>query len=444
MAHSDTASKTCLPKPAQGLAIYSWQTAVCLVLCPMLMLGNLTAEAVTRTQARPLRNFLPPIAIINDRITPESFLNLDDELGQVTLSGMAEKKLQTSAPVQRLDSDLAGVAKREALQGLLDVQQQIDTQDLEQLWQAAVEKNPVIRFSLEKLATPADLRPHQSSRFLTKTLSTMISGATMATTMLPGGGAYRNMSSMAASSALQNLVTGKTQATPGSLTDTEKIQLAGLIDDLKARLIHTYQNYRSTLQLLVESHAITVQKNTVYSTALNGHNDLALMASSGTYYQALMSETDLRQKAQLYRLELERISGQVAVDKLALVASLPVIVVPATSSIQPVSPIIQTQASTSIIPAQPSAVLVGPSEMIGPLPDATRHFPRGKSTTTAAYADPAPLEIGPSLNAERQSNPMSLPQAVARQGNGKHAVAQNSLPIPLPDTLNTGLEGAHE
>jgi CMP-N-acetylneuraminic acid synthetase len=48
---------------------------------------------------------------------------------------------------------------------LRQVQQALEEQELKSLWASAVDRNPVIRFSLEKLATPTDLQNKHSSQF---------------------------------------------------------------------------------------------------------------------------------------------------------------------------------------------------------------------------------------------------------------------------------------
>jgi len=321
----------------------------------------------------PVRDFLPPIATINTTLEDTAAINEDNELETVALSAVSSPVLHASPKVDRLAGDLNGQAKSEQLQTVLSLQQRIDTVDLERLWQATVEKNPVIRFSLEKLATPADLQTKQSSKFLTKTLSTLISGAALATTMIPGGGAYRDMGTMAVGNALQNLVQGKTQPTLGSLSATEQIQLAGLIDELKMKLIHTYQDYKNTLQSLAQSHETTLKHSNLYSKALASKNDLTIMAAGTAYYQALSNETVLRQKAKLARLELERLAGPDSVSDLELAVRIPVGDDPATASLAP-EPV--------------------------PAPEATPISPPEPVVTPVEPAMPAPLEIEPSLRSD--------------------------------------------
>jgi len=284
-----------------------------LALLAMLCGASNTALA-SQTASWPKRDFLPPIASINPKLDELP----DNGLESLDFSPTENKGIQKTPRITRLDTPLP-VSEKNVKSGLLEARHKIEEADLERLWQATVQKNPVIRFSLEKLAAPADTLPSHSSLFLRKTLTTMISGATMASTMLPGGGAYRNMASMAGGNALQNVVSGNTKPTPGALSKTELIELAGLIDDLKLSLIHNYQDYNASLQSLADARQSTQRNSAIYTQAQKSNNDMAIMAAASAYFQSLLHESDLRQKARLQRLMLERIAGQETVSELALV-----------------------------------------------------------------------------------------------------------------------------
>ncbi|MCE3235331.1 MAG: hypothetical protein K0Q50_1511 [Vampirovibrio sp.] len=388
------------------------------------------AVSVKASDKWPKRDFLPPIASINPKLVEKQPEITENALEPVALSAVTSPVIHTSPKVNRLSTDISSQFKTKQLQGVLEIQKKVDEADLEHLWRSTVEKNPVIRFSLEKLATPSDLQTKQSSKFLSRTLGLLIQGGTMAATMLPGpaAGGYRNMGTMAVGNALQNLTTGKTQPTPGSLSPTEQIQLAGLIDELKMKLIHNYQDYKNTLQALAQSHELTVKNNNLYSKALSSKNDLAIMAAGTAYYQALMNETSLRQKAKLYRLELERLAGAEAVSTLELAVSVP------TNS---------TTASTS----QP----VGTAKIIeDPAPDTVnQELPLAQPKSLSSEQEnsvigpelPPALEIGPHLSQE-SIEPIGppMPKRIARQvanqqTSNKSTTKAGGMPLPIPDKI---------
>ena len=396
-----------------------------------LMLGEglpgLAASKSGGQTAWPMRDFLPPIASINPKLTDQPKDPTENDLGPVALSAVTSPAIRTTPKVNRLATDLHISGKNDQAQALMEIQQKVDEADLEHLWQATVEKNPVIRFSLEKLATPADLQTKQSSRFLSKTLSVLISGATMGATLLPGASAYRNMGSMAVGNALQNITTGTTKMTPNSLSATEQIQLAGLIDELKLKLIHNYQDYKNTLQTLSEARELTMKNNNLYSKALSTKNDLAIMAAGSAYYQSLMRETTLRQKAKLYRIQLERIAGTDAVATLALATTV------STASVA-------TENKTSDNPAN------HPESLSTASTDSTSALSKTQTPASTPQNDvvmpQAMMEIGPNLNPDSDAliGP-PLPAISSRPGlsiKRKQVMVKNTpdnTPQPLQDQI---------
>jgi len=272
------------------------------------------------------RSFLPPVATINPVLDPAALKADHNELDLTPVSlapTSPPPELHTTPRVKQLDTALNLRESDGDYEKLLKIQQKLSEEDLKALWEATVEKNPVIRFSLEKLAMPAEVQEEHSSQFVKKSLNLLISGAAMATTLLPGAGGlgsnyYRNIGAMAGRDALANVVNGPVQIPENMLSPTEKIQLAGLIDELQATVIQTYHNYRNTLQSLTEAHKTAVHNNTIYANALKSTSPAAQLAAGAAYYASLLHENDLRQKAKQYRLQLERLAGVETVSSLRL------------------------------------------------------------------------------------------------------------------------------
>jgi hypothetical protein len=280
--------------------------------------GKMTGTSSKKSSGSAVKKeFLPPVASING---PLHSADEDEEgLGPVTFNAVhSPNAIQVHQPVAKLDTDLGIKTSSDEYQELLKSQKALDEEDLRALWSATVEKNPVIRFSLEKLSTPADLGAKKSSQFLNKTLNVLISGATIAATMAPGGGYYRNMGAMAGGDAVRNILNGNSKPQLQTLSPTEQIQLAGLVDELQAKLVQTYHDYKNTLQSLATAHDQSVSSNKIYHDALQSGNDLAILASASAYYKAVLNETELKQKAKLNRLRLERLAGDEALQKLKL------------------------------------------------------------------------------------------------------------------------------
>lgn len=312
---------------------------------PALSLAKMSKTSI------PQRDFLPPVATINPKLpkagnTPEDL----NDIGPVTLSAITTPAVKTTPSVVKLDNDLGIRSSDKDLEKLTHIQRELDDADLTKLWEATVEKNPVIRFSLEKLATPTDLQKKKSSLFLNKTLNVLLSGATLAATMAPGGSAYyRNMGAMAGRDAIQNIINGKNQPQGEGLSPTEQIQLAGLVDELQGKLLRSYHDYKNTLETLVSAHEVTTKNNTLYNNALASGNEFAMMAAGSSYYKALLAETSMRQKAKLARLQLERLAGPEAVSGLQLTLALP----EAKAMLQAADPVSSNENSQVPLPPAP-------------------------------------------------------------------------------------------
>jgi len=323
--------------------------ALSLSLCPVAALAQDLPAA---------QNFLPPVAIINgplqegDLKTAQDPQEAENGLEPIALASVASPAIRLTSRVQTLNTSANIHSGDKEFEALLKLQQQLDDDDLNALWEATVEKNPVIRFSLEKLMTPVDLQPRKSSQFLNKIISAGLTGGTLGLAMLPGGNAYTTMGARAGAQASRVLLDRYThKGQPAMLlSPTEQIQLAGLIDELKGKLVQTYHNYKTTLEQLAEARETTIKNNNLYSQAITSKNDLALMASGSSFYKAMLRETELRQRAVLYRLQLERLAGDTAVNSLQL--ALFVTPDSAPTTVQKTAPATGDKKATAAKPAK--------------------------------------------------------------------------------------------
>lgn len=302
---------TCRQRVALSLA---------LVLSLQATAGLMLPVWAKPSKANALQPFLPPVATINTTAASATPLKeVGDPLEPISLAAIGSPAVTLNAPVKALGQAVSVRGDEAQLKGIISLQQDLEEADLKMLWEATVDKNPVIRFSLEKLALPQDLHQKHASRFLTKTMSALVTGTTLAAmTMLPAANSYQNMGLMTGGDILRNLVTGQNKEMTAVLTPTEQIQLAGLVDDLKARLIQSYHNYQNSLQSLAVAHERAVKSNARYAKALQGKDDIATMAAGAAYYEAMQSELQVKNAAKLERLQLERLAGVEAVNKLQL------------------------------------------------------------------------------------------------------------------------------
>ena len=104
------------------------------------------------------------------------------------------------------------------------------------------------------------------------------------------------------------------QETP--LTDTELIELAGMIEDLQDTLISSYYNYKNTLTLLKATRAKLLLYSKNYNNAIEGNDIMELAISTNLYDSMKLQEYDLEQSAKKYHIQLQRLAGKKAVDSL--------------------------------------------------------------------------------------------------------------------------------
>ena len=138
----------------------------------------------------------------------------------------------------KVDTTIKGsllVNNSETLATIIDNQKEHDLKDLERLWQGTVENNQVIEFALKKLATPESQRRIHSS-LMAKTLSAIVSGASFVPSLMGANPAIQT-SAFSAGRLAQGLLNKKNVPQETPLTDTELIELAGMVEDLQDTLI---------------------------------------------------------------------------------------------------------------------------------------------------------------------------------------------------------------
>jgi hypothetical protein len=247
--------------------------------------------------------FSEPLVLAADVITPD---NLD------------EQTIQYTKQVDKLKGSLFVDDTIEA-QAIVDKQQEADVQDLETIWNAVVDKNQVIKFSLQKLAIPEEQRRVHSS-LMAKSLSALISGAAILPSFM--GMHYAIQSASYAGARLANNYLNKEthdklQNPP--ITDTEAIELAGLIEDLQNEIVVAYYDYKSSLNQLKDVRSQMILYNKNYNNALKNGDKLEIAVSSALWDEQVIEEYRLVQEVKKNQLLLQRLAGKEAVDNLKLV-----------------------------------------------------------------------------------------------------------------------------
>ena len=148
---------------------------------------------------------------------------------EVSLEKVEAQKIQLPKTDIKAKQSLV-VNDEQILQELVNRQKEKDLEDIENLWKGTVENNQVIGFALKKLATPESQRRIHSS-LMAKTLSAVVAGASLAPSLI-GADYFTQSSAFAAGRLAQNLINRKNMPTEIPLTDTELIELAGLVESL--------------------------------------------------------------------------------------------------------------------------------------------------------------------------------------------------------------------
>lgn len=208
------------------------------------------------------------------------------------------------------------ISDDQMLEQLIALQKQKDSEDVEALWKGTVANNKVIEFALKKLSTPESQRRIHSS-LMAKTLSAVISGSSFVPCFM-GADPSITTGAFAAGRLAQNLLNKKTTPQEIPLTDTELIELAGLVEDLQDKIIDAYYNYKSELSQIKESRQRLILYHKNYSKALDSVDILDISISSSLYDNMTLQEFAHIQNAKKYHLELQRLAGKKVVANLNL------------------------------------------------------------------------------------------------------------------------------
>lgn len=234
---------------------------------------------------------------------------------EIVLEGVTPEKIELPKTNVKLKTSLV-INDEAVMQEIINKQKEKDLEDIEALWKGTVDNNQVIGFALKKLATPESQRRIHAS-LMSKTLSALVAGASFAPAMM-GGDYLMQTSAFAAGRLAQNLINKKNVPSEVPLTDTEMIELAGLIENLQDRIINSYYNYKGALNQLKETRSRLLLYNKNYSKAMEEDDLLEITISSSLYDDMTIEEFYYLQQAKKYHMELQRLAGKKVVDSLNL------------------------------------------------------------------------------------------------------------------------------
>lgn len=236
-------------------------------------------------------------------------------LNAISLETMPKDHIQVDKTPKTLKGSLL-ISDDQILKELIELQKKKDLEDIESLWKGTVENNKVIGFALKKLATPESQRRIHSS-LMAKTLNAVISGTSFAPCFMGADPTIRT-GAFAAGRLAQTLLNKKTTPQEIPLTDTELIELSGLVEDLQDKIIDAYYNYKGELGQIKETRQRLLLYHKNYSKALDTGDILDISISSNLYDAIVLQEYYHMQNAKKYHLELQRLAGKKSVANLNL------------------------------------------------------------------------------------------------------------------------------
>lgn len=206
---------------------------------------------------------------------------------------------------------------KSSVEALIRLQKEEEVKDIDTLWQATIDNNTLIKFTMNKLNTPESQRRLHSS-IMAKSLSSLIYGASYIPMFLGQNAMVQSASFSAGRLANNYLNKDASTSQSAPITDTELIQLAGTIEELQEKIISSYYEYKGALNKLKDTRSRIILYNKNYSQAYKDNSLTELVVSSALYEEMQLQEYKQEQEAKKYYLALERLAGKKAVDSLIL------------------------------------------------------------------------------------------------------------------------------
>jgi len=262
-----------------------------------------------------MRKFFGVCLVLSLLVMPSCFGAVGGTVVKLDKNEIEKPEIEIRNNTNELNKSLL-INSSEDLSKIIDEQKEHDVKDLELLWKATIENNQIIEFALKKLATPESQRRIHSS-LMAKTLSAIVTGASFVPSLM-GTNYGIQTAAFSAGRLAQGLLNKNNVPKETPLTDTELIELAGMIEDLQDALISSYYNYKNSLSLLKDTRSKMLLYSKNYSNALAGKDILEISISSSLYDSMKLREFSLEQAAKKYHIQLQRLAGKKAVDSLEL------------------------------------------------------------------------------------------------------------------------------
>lgn len=169
-----------------------------------------------------------------------AFTKVDDV---IELDSPSEKpSVELTDPVTHLETPLKGTLSQQAI----GPQDQIN---LDMLWGAVVDQNPIIQFGLKRLATPPEHREAHNST-MARVVGSLITGAGMLPYAFGAGELGAGLSAVGSSLANRALFKIDESELRELPSDRELVELSSLIQELQHEVVQQYFAYKAALSIL--------------------------------------------------------------------------------------------------------------------------------------------------------------------------------------------------
>jgi hypothetical protein len=229
----------------------------------------------------------------------------------VELEDKPDNKYQLSRPVEAMETP-------SPLKGHIINDSQLEKEDLANLstlWKTIIDRNPVIQYGLKQLATPPELRYAHSS-IMTRTVGGLLSGASLVPYMM-GADQLTAGATMLSTQLVDRAMQQSQRIDPSDLpSDTELVELSGIVQSLQKKLVENYFQYKSSLVTYVQLGHLMDRLKRQYHRAVDSNNTLEQLSIRHMYQNTRHQQFVARETAKRHYLVLERMVGTQGMQQL--------------------------------------------------------------------------------------------------------------------------------
>lgn len=190
-----------------------------------------------------------------------------------------------------------------------------DSRNLTLLWKTVIGRNPVIQYGLKQLATPPELRYAHSS-LMARTISGLLNGASLVPYMM-GADQYASGATAIGTQLVDRALQQSQKVDPSKLpSDTELVELSGIVQSLQNSLVESYFQYKNSLTSYIQMERLEGKLADPHRNSMDAHDIVGQLALKHLQQTASHQKWLARQTAKRHYLVLERLVGVDGIKQL--------------------------------------------------------------------------------------------------------------------------------